>query len=422
MLKAIGKRQQGVGAGSAYIVVSFIISGFLTYVFHGLATRALGTEGYGPLVLLWNATFLTVQILWISGTQTLGRYVSERESRGEDWRPVVSSVRRWQAGLLAAFVLAALAASPLLTRNVFHDWWLTGAYIVAVALYAPEYFRRGLFNGHRQFSRMGAQLVAEASGRLLVGALLLAVGVGVAGPAAAIMLGPLIGVLAVRPAPTDPPERQGEPFSAWTASRFAAPVLTCMVCAQGFATGGVILVSLLGGTSTQVAIFGAALILTRIPQYVLSPAVESLLPHMSRMLATEGRRSFDRFALQAVGLLGLVGVLMVSLTWPLGEWAVKVFAGEGFDASRGVLVLLAALAAFYLLCGLLNQVLFARGLARLSALAWILGLPVSAVCLALFETDLLLRVAGSVVAGIAAVAALQTVFCLASRDGSSAKD
>lgn len=368
-----------------------------------------------------------MQVLWVSGTQTLGRYISERESVGEDWRPVVSSTLRWQIGLLAAFVVLSLVASPVLTGSVFQgNWWLTGAFIVAVAFYAPEYFRRGLFTGHRQFSRFGAQLIVESAGRLVIGAALLVVGFGVAGPAAAIILAPLLGVLAVPPASPEPTGRAGSAFDAGSAARFAAPVLACMAIAQGFASGGVILVSLLGGTPVQVAVFGAAMILTRVPQYVLSPAVESLLPHLSRTLAVEGRRAFDRLALRISAVLCLVGVSMVALTWPLGGWAVRVFTGgAAFDwetPERAVLVLLAALAALYLLCDLLNQVLFARGLARLSLLAWLFGVPASALCLVLVEADdLLLRVSGSLVVGIAVVAVVQTMFCFLGRDGQNNK-
>src|SRR5215204_4731066 len=207
------KSQRGAGAGSAYIAVSFGVSGVLTFAFQGLSTRFLGVQGYAPLALLWSATFLTVQVLWIGATQTLGRYVAEREAQGNDWGQVVSSVRHWQIGLVVAFVLCAVLASPLLTHELFEDPWLTVAFDVAVVFYAPEYFRRGIFNGHRQSFRLGAQIVVESSGRLFIAAVLLVVGWGVFGPVIAIVLAPLIGVLAIRPAPVAPPGRGGEPFS-----------------------------------------------------------------------------------------------------------------------------------------------------------------------------------------------------------------
>src|SRR5215203_2440888 len=395
------KSQRGAGAGSAYIAVSFGVSGVLTFAFQGLSTRFLGVQGYAPLALLWSATFLTVQVLWIGATQTLGRYVAEREAQGKDWGPVVASVRRWQIGLAVMFVLGALLASQALT-SLFGNAWLTVAFIAAVVLYSPEYFRRGIFNGHRQPLRLGLQIVAESAGRVLVAAVLLVLGWGVFGPALAIVLAPLIGVLAVRPAPVPLPEREGEQFSTGHALQFAAPVLACMAFAQVLMNGGPILADLIGGTRAQVSLFAAALIFTRIPQYVLSPAIGALLPRASRVLSTEGQAPFERFALRALGIVGLVGVLMIGGTRLFGEWGL-------------MLVALAAMASFYLLSETVSQGLFALGHGRLAALGWFAGLLACAVCLATLRVGVVERVSYSLALGTFASAAVQGIFYLALR-------
>jgi O-antigen/teichoic acid export membrane protein len=410
------KTRQNARAGSAYVAGSFFVSGLLTYVFQGFSARYLGKAGYGDLILLWSMTFLLVQVLWIGVTQTLGRFVSERLSRGQDPRPVVTSVKRLQLALLAAFVVVYLLASPLITDALFRgSWALTVALLAAVAAYAPEYFRRGTFNGHRQAARLGVLHVIESSSRALLAVVLLVVGVGVLGPALAIVLAPLIAVVVVRPTPEASPEGEGEPFSAAKAFRFTGPVLLCVAFAQILMNGGPVFLSLLGGTRAQVGVFGAALILTRVPQYVISPAIGALLPHASRTLATEGPRSLDRFVGRAAGAVGLVGVLMVAGTWTLGEWGIRLFAGEDFDTTRGVLVSLALLAAFYLTAETLNQALFALGHARLAALGWLLGLPVSGVCMALPVADPLYRVSFSLAIGAFAAALAQAVFYLTVR-------
>jgi O-antigen/teichoic acid export membrane protein len=394
-----------------YIAVSFGVSGVLTFAFQSISTHVLGKTGFAPLALLWSATFLTVQVLWVGATQTLGRYVAEREAQGTDWGPVVASVRRWQIGLAVVFVLGALLASPALT-SLFGSVWLTVAFVAAVLLYAPEYFRRGIFNGHRQPLRLGVQIVAESAGRVLIAAVLFIVGWGVFGPALAIVLAPLIGVLAVRPAPVPPPERDGEPFSTGHALQFAAPVLACMAFAQALMNGGPILADLIGGTRAQVSLFAAALIFTRIPQYVLSPAIGALLPRASRVLSTEGQAAFERFVLRALGVVGLVGVLMVGGTWLLGGWGLRLFAGAEFDASRAVLVALATMAAFYLLSDALNQGLFALGHGRLAALGWFVGLLACGVCLVTLGIGVVDRVAYSLALGTFVATAVQGAFYL----------
>ena len=408
------KVRQGAGAGSLYIAVSFGVSGVLTFAFQSISTHVLGKTGFAPLALLWSATFLTVQVLWVGATQTLGRYVAEREAQGTDWGPVVASVRRWQIGLAVVFVLGALLASPALT-SLFGSVWLTVAFVAAVLLYAPEYFRRGIFNGHRQPLRLGVQIVAESAGRVLIAAVLFIVGWGVFGPALAIVLAPLIGVLAVRPAPVPPPERDGEPFSTGHALQFAAPVLACMAFAQALMNGGPILADLIGGTRAQVSLFAAALIFTRIPQYVMSPAIGALLPRASRVLSTEGQAAFERFVLRALGVVGLVGVLMVGGTWLLGGWGLRLFAGEEFVVGRAVLVVLAAMAAFYLVSETVSQSLFALGCGRLAALGWFAGLLASAVCLAMLGVGVVERVSYSLALGTFVAAVMQAAFYLSMR-------
>src|SRR5215216_5802221 len=410
-------RQRGAGAGSTHIVGSFFVAGVLTYAFQSIYLHVLGKAGSAPLALLWSATFLTVQVLWIGGTQTLGRYVAEREAHGSDWEPVVSSVRRWQVGVAVAFVVAALIASPLLTRQLFGSVWLTAAFIVAVVCYAPEYFRRGIFNGHRQSLRLGAQIVAESGARLVLAAGLLAVGWGVFGPALAIVIAPIIGVLTVRPAPVPPPKREGDAFSTGKALGFAGPVLLCMAFAQALMNGGPILARLLDGTDAQIGLFSAALTLTRIPQYVFSPAIGALLPRASRVLSTQGRGSFDRFVARTLGVVGLIGVLMVAGTWMFGGWGLRLFAGAEFDASRAVLVALATMAAFYLLSDALNQGLFALGQGRLAALGWFVGLLASAVCLAALGVGVVERVAYSLALGTFVAAVAQGMFYVGMRPG-----
>ena len=398
--------QQGAAKGSLYVAAAFATSGVLTFVFHGYTGRVLGEERFGDFGVMWVSVFLMAQVLWVGVSQTLGRYIAEREARGEDPGPVVSSVKRLTFLLLGVFALASLLLSPLLAGMIFEgEVLLTVAFIVAVAAYAPEYFRRGTFGGHRQFARLGALHVVESSSRVLIAVALLFAGTGMAGPALAVAVAPLVAVFAIRPAPLESADRGdlGAPFSAARAFRFAGPVLACVAFAQILMNGGPILARLLGGSSAEIGLLVSALILARTPQYVLSPVVASLLPHASRTLATEGVRSFDRFVLRAVAMVGTVGVSMVGGAWFLGEWALRFVFDFDFPAGRGLIATLAALAAFYLLSETLNQALFALGRGRLAALGWFVGLLVAAVFLLFIRTE-------SVVDGIAYSLALGAFF------------
>jgi O-antigen/teichoic acid export membrane protein len=188
-----------------------------------------------------------------------------------------------------------------------------------------------------------------------------------------------------------------------------------MTCAQALASGGVVLAGLMGGTKAQVGLLGAALIFTRIPQYVMSPVIGALLPHASRALSTGGRAALDRFALRTVGVVGGVGVLMVGGAWLLGGWGLKLFAGRDFEADNTLLATLAALAAFYLLSETLNQALFALGRGRLAAAGWVVGLLSAVLCVLVLRTDLIERISLSLVVGAAVAALAQVIFYLIAR-------
>src|SRR3712207_7136350 len=69
----------------------------------------------------------------------------------------------------------------------FNDTATTEIYTLSLHDALPI-FRRGIFNGHRQPTRMGGQILAEAASRVVVTVALLAAGLGVAAPAIAIVL------------------------------------------------------------------------------------------------------------------------------------------------------------------------------------------------------------------------------------------
>jgi O-antigen/teichoic acid export membrane protein len=148
---------------------------------------------------------------------------------------------------------------------------------------------------------------------------------------------------------------------------------------------------------------------------VFSPAIGALLPRASRVLFAEGPPAFDRFVLRALGVVGLVGVLMVGGTWLLGEWGLKIYAGHEFKTSPSVLVALAAMAVFYLLSETVSQSLFALGRGRLAALGWFAGLLASAACLLTLGVGVVERVSYSLAVGTFAAAVVQAGFYLALR-------
>lgn len=399
-------------------MLSLGVSGVMTYVFLGVTARFLSLTEYGMVATLWSSTLLFAPVLWAGITQTLGRYVAEREARQEDWQPVISSARRLKLLLLAGFLVAVLLLSPVLTARIFDgEYLLTVAFMAAMACQSLNYFRRGLLSGHRQFSRVGMTFVVESVGRVLITAGLLVAGLGIIGPAAGIALAPLFSVLLVRVAPVAQPQKVGVPFDIGGTFRFALPILVSMFCAQTIVNGGAILITGLGGTNAyaQAGLLVAALALVRAPQSLLSPAVSSLLPHLSRIAALNDYQRMSVFVWKAVAIVSLVGVVLVGGMWLLGEFAMRLVYGSKFAVSQELLTVLAMLAAFYLLCELLNQVLFARGLAWGAVASWVLGVFVAIGATLVLQNEILSRVSYALTFATISVAVTQMIFLFKSR-------
>lgn len=404
---------QGARAGSVYIALSLGVAGAMTYFFLGVTARFLGRDEYGMLANLWSATLLFGPLMWAGTNQTLGRYIAEREARGEDWRPVVEGTRRSVSVLLAVFLGGTLLLGRQITDLFFGGEYLfTAAFAGAVVCYSLGFFRRGLLSGHRQFSRVGASYVSESVSRVGLSVVLLVAGLGALGPALGIVLAPLLGVLFVRVGPTAAPQRVGAPFRARGAFGFGMPILVSMACAQALANGGGLLVSGLGGPGAyaQAGLFVAAITLVRAPQSVLGPAISNLLPHLSRLATLGDHRRMRLFVWETVGGVGLVGVLLVGGTWLFGEFAMRLVYGSRFVVDRDLLTVLAALAATLLLCELLNQVLFAKGLAWFAAASWVLGLVAGTGAAFALQAEILARVSYALALGALVTAAVQTVF------------
>lgn len=406
-------REQGPRIGSIYIVLAVGTSGLLTYVFHSVSARFLGLVEFGTLATLWSATFLVAPALGLGITQTLARYIAEREARGEDWQPVVGTVRKLEFLLMVGFLLVALLLSPLLTERLFGGRvFLTVTFVVAIMCYLLSYFRLGLLSGHRQFSRVSGIFLVQSVSRVLIAAGFLIAGVGIAGPAIGIALAPLASVLLVRLAPVTPPQKAGAPFSIGGALNFTMPVLVSMACAQVLAHGGAILISGLGGTDAyaQAGLLVAALTLMRAPLNILGSAINNFIPHLSRIAALEDHQRFTLFVRKAVAFVGFVGITLVGGAWLFGNFAMKLLYGSEFSLSRELLAVLAVFIACHLLCVLLNQILFAKERAWFAAASWFLGISVAAGATLILQAELLSRVSYALAFGTVSTAVAQALF------------
>jgi O-antigen/teichoic acid export membrane protein len=114
----------------------------------------------------------------------------------------------------------------------------------------------------------------------------------------------------------------------------------------------------------------AATMLVRAPVYVFQGLAAALLPNLTTLYATEGARGLRSQVLRVAGILLALGTVVVLGAAVAGTFAMKVFYGSEFTASRWSLVLLAAGVAVYLAATTFSQALLALDAASRSARAW----------------------------------------------------
>jgi O-antigen/teichoic acid export membrane protein len=357
------------------VPAALVTAGVLAYVFLSLAARALGPGRYGPVALLWAATFLTAVVLFRAVEQTASREIAARLERGEDIRPVARALARVVAALVAVVVVVAAVLWQPITDSMFDGKpEFTAAFVVGVALYGVFYLVRGLCAGIGWFGGYAGTLVADGVARLVVAApLVVSASAGwamvaiVAAPAA----GAVWSLVGLRRRWRVVPEGSRAPFGVADALRFGAPVAAIATADQVLVNGAPLLVALGGVGDTRAAgVVFAATMLVRAPVFVFQGVGAVLLPRLAAVHAAGDRDGFRKAVVRVAAVLGLGMLVLVPLALVAGRWAMGAFYGDGFTATGAELAILTGGVACYLVAATVAQGAIARGDAAVGGVAW----------------------------------------------------
>lgn len=363
--------------GGVLLTVGTVASGLLAYAFNAVVARALGPEAYGPIAVLWAATFLVAVVLFRPVEQTLSRGVAERLAAGQDGKPVGRAAAWLCCGAASAAVAACILAWTPITDRLFdgHEV-VTAMLVLAIVGYAASYFVRGLVGGRRWFAGYGSLLLADGGVRLVFALPLLVVAstdVAAVAIAAAAFAGAVVPLLlpgwrARRTLDGAP----GPEFDVAQASRFAGPVAALAAADQVLLSGGPVLVMLAGGphASAAAAVVFAATMLVRAPAYLFQGLAAALLPNLTTLQVQQDEQRFRQAVGRVVLVLGAFSLVMVLGALTTGPTGMHLLYGDGFAATRGDLAMLAAGAGFYLVAATLTQAALARDRAVGAAFAW----------------------------------------------------
>src|SRR4051794_33843971 len=145
---ALARLRVSLPSGTALLSIGTLASGLLAYVFNLVAARSLGPAAYGPVAVLWAASFLVSVVLFRPAEQTLARHIAERAARGEESLGIARAVAALVLAALAAVAVATAVFWRPLTDDLFDgNDFLTACLLASIAGYALSYYVRGVASG-----------------------------------------------------------------------------------------------------------------------------------------------------------------------------------------------------------------------------------------------------------------------------------
>jgi O-antigen/teichoic acid export membrane protein len=289
--------------GTLIIVGATAASAIAVLVFQASASRALGTDGFAPIAVLWTVMFLLYTVLQLPAEQHLTRALVVTRSP-DDLRSVYGA-------MLGAFSLALIIGTVFAAVTVdrfFEGQWvyvaITAAIVISRSIMATA---RGSLAGHRRFASYGATIAIEAAALFVGGLGVMLLNGGAIAFAVIMFLAPLATLLSRPFAPIeghgDRPDMDPQPAS------FLAWLIVATAASQAIIAGGPIAVSFIGGTAAAVSIFFTSFALLRGPITSAYNLVARVLPDFTELAHSDDPHRLWQWGPKLVGFGAIVAII-----------------------------------------------------------------------------------------------------------------
>lgn len=390
-----------VGAGLA-------VTGIASYGYLVISARVLGPAEAGSLSVLWALVFMLGGI-FLPFEQEVSRRLVGRRVAGLGGRSIARRALALGAVLVAVLVVVIGVAAPTLSDRLFNGQsLLVVGLMLGAAGYLVANWTEGVLSGSGRFGRYGGYLGAEALLRLGFCLVLLAVGVRTAGPIGlALGLAPLVVALPAlwwrRDHHLEEPEVAWRELAAGLGKLLAAAVL-----AQALINASPVLLQLLAGPeqAAEVGIFGAALVVARVPLFLFQALQAVLLPALAALAVAERFAEFRAGVRRMVVVVAALGAAGVLVAYAIGPAVILRVFGPAFPVDRRTVGLLAGASAFFMLATTLAQALIALGGAAQVAGGWGAGVVAMAAVVAVGNDPLFTVEMAFLIATVVATAAM----------------
>ncbi len=387
--------------GTLAVGAGLLINGLTTYAFLVIAARALGTEQYAPLSVLWALVFLVGPGLYLPLEQETSRALAGRLAQGLGGGPIVKRAMLLGLGLTIIPLAVALATNQLILEHLLDDQvMLMAAFTLSLVSFSVVYLARGVLSGLNRFRSYALYMGGEGTVRLIVCIALVIVGISTPGPfGLTVALTPLLGIaIALR---GQRGLMEPGPHSSW--SELSTAILSLLagsLLAQLLVNAGPLTVELLAKPSEEAAAgrFLAGVIVARIPLFLFQAVQAALLPKLSALASAGELGEFRNGLGRLLRVVVAIGIAATIGAFAIGPWGLRLLFGPEFDLTRQDLGLLALGSAAYMMAIAMAQALIALSGHNRVALGWLVGI-LGFVVVAALGNELFLRVELGLLAG-----------------------
>jgi O-antigen/teichoic acid export membrane protein len=382
--------------GSATIGLWLIIAGVTAYLFLAISGRALGSNRYSALAVLWVIAFTAAPGFFQPLEQEIARAVAARRARRIGTFPVIERAAL-TGGLLAlglvVVILMAALVSPLVDSLFKGQSLLVWALAIMLVGYLAEHMTRGVLAGYDRFGPYGLLVGSEGILRLVACIVFVVVGVETAGPYGLLVALAPFAAVAISLRGQKGLVEPGPPASWKEISANIGLLVAGSALALALLNAAAVVVQLMASSSEseKTSWIFAGMLLSRVPLYFFQAIQATLVPELSEQRGAGEREAFRaglRKLTVAVIVIGAASAIGSTL---LGPWAVRTFFGSDFQLGARDMALLGFGSAIYMLALTLGQALIALEHHGRYAVAWVMGVVAFLVTVVISGADVLLR-------------------------------
>jgi O-antigen/teichoic acid export membrane protein len=357
--------------GTGHMVAGSLIGAVGAYLFQLVGGRALGTEAFAPISVLWTVFFILATVVLVP----LEQYITREASLGR-------RVLRSNLGPIVSVTGGAAVAGGafvLITSDALFDGELVFAIqlVLLVVGYSMLLVGKGVLAGHRQFKNIGWILFWETTLRLAAGIIFLGFVVNAQVIGWAMVIAPLVA-LGTRFWRFDVAAAQPRP--AGQAKSFLGAYIAGSAASQLLLAGAPLGIAALGGGPALISITFVTFTLYRGPLTLIYALQGRILPYLVR-LSEEGSSGLRRISLGVLVGGGVLAVAGGGVGYLVGPEVVTLLFGPEFEPDRLVAAMAAAGVVAASTAQIAGQILVAAGGTGKLATAWATGLAAAVVVL-----------------------------------------